>query len=92
MTIPDTDNTTLALSPDAFTGYYVASLKQASPSLEVEVVHDLELKVSEEGSENQFQTFLDNAYAAYISDQEARDEAAGAVSAGDGPLRPHRLR
>ncbi len=74
MTIPDTDNTTLALSPDAFTGYYVASLKQASPGLEVEVVHDLELKVSEEGSENQFQTFLDNAYAAYMSDQEARDE------------------
>lgn len=64
----------MALSPDAFTDYYVASLKQASPSLEVEVVHELELKVSEEGSENQFQTFLDNAYAAYINDQEARDE------------------
>lgn len=64
----------MALSPDAFTDYYVASLKQASPSLEVEVVHELELKVSEEGSDNQFQTFLDNAYAAYINDQEARDE------------------
>ncbi|MDF1815227.1 MAG: DUF1444 family protein [Verrucomicrobiales bacterium] len=64
----------MALSPNEFTGYYVASLKQASPTLEVEVVHELELKVSEEGSENQFQTFLDNAYAAYINDQEARDE------------------
>ena len=64
----------MALSPDAFTDYYVASLKQASPSLEVEVVHELELKVSEEGGDNQFQTFLDNAYAAYINDQEARDE------------------
>lgn len=64
----------MALSPNEFTGYYVASLKQASPTLEVEVVHELELKVSEEGSENQFQTFLDNAYAAYMNDQEARDE------------------
>ena len=63
-----------ALSPDEFTGYYVASLKQASPTLEVEVIHDLELRVSEAGSENQFQTFLDNAYAAYMSDQGARDE------------------
>jgi uncharacterized protein YtpQ (UPF0354 family) len=64
----------MALSPIEFTGYYVASLKQASPSLEVEVVHDLELKVSEEGCDNQFQTFLDNAYAAYMNDHESRDE------------------
>lgn len=73
MTISNTDNQ-LVLSPNEFTGYYVASLKQASPSLEVEVVHELELKVSEEGSENQFQTFLDNAYAAYMSNQISRDE------------------
>jgi uncharacterized protein YtpQ (UPF0354 family) len=73
MTTTDTHKK-VALSPNEFTGYYVASLKQASPKLEVEVVHELELKVSEEGSENQFQTFLDNAYAAYINDQDSRDE------------------
>lgn len=73
MIITDTDKK-MALSPDEFTGYYVASLKQASPELEVEVVHELELKVSETGSENQFQTFLDNAYAAYMTDQDSRDE------------------
>ena len=74
MTIPEQTNKMMALSPDEFTGYYVASLKQASPLLEVEVIHDLELRVSEEGSDNQFQTFLDNAYAAYMKDCEARDE------------------
>jgi len=73
MITSETDNK-MALSPDEFTGYYVASLKQASPELEVEVVHELELKVSETGSDNKFQTFLDNAYAAYMSDQNARDE------------------
>ncbi len=72
--IPPHKEHCIELSPDEFTGYYVASLKRASPSLEIEIVQDLELRVSEAGSENQFQTFLDNAYAAYISDQELRDE------------------
>ncbi|HBC87777.1 MAG TPA: hypothetical protein DCZ94_12555 [Lentisphaeria bacterium] len=59
------------LSPSQFTGEFVKALKETSPGIKVEVVNDLELKVTtKDGKE--FTSFLDNAYNSYKQDPESK--------------------
>jgi hypothetical protein len=61
------------LSKKEFLDYYVAELARAAPQMKVEVVSDLELKITgpDGGEKTQY---LDNAYREYRANPEALDE------------------
>lgn len=61
------------LSPSKFTGEFTDALRQASPGLKVEVIQDLELKVTTSDG-NTTTSFLNNAYDLYKHDPKAKDE------------------
>lgn len=61
------------LSPSKFTSEFSDALRQASPELKVDVVQDLELKVTtSDGSTTT--AFLNNAYDLYKRDPKSKDE------------------
>jgi uncharacterized protein YtpQ (UPF0354 family) len=65
-----------ALLPSQFTKEFADALRKSSPALKVEIVKDLELKVtSADGSE--LSAFLDNAYDMYRQDPKAKSEVIG---------------
>ncbi len=71
------------LTPEKFTGFFVACLKQLRPELKVEVVDDLELRFSLPGDDRKpHQAFLENAYTVYQNDPGSRDEIIDQFIAG----------
>jgi uncharacterized protein YtpQ (UPF0354 family) len=64
------------LPPSQFTKEFADALRQSSPGLKVEIIRDLELKVtSANGSDST--AFLDNAYGMYRQDPKAKSEVIG---------------
>lgn len=61
------------LDPRAFTRVYVEALLKASPGLQVEVLRDLELKVTTADGRD-ITSFLNNAYDTYKQDPKAKDD------------------
>lgn len=59
------------LTPKQFTREFAESLRQAQPSLQVEIVRDLELKISSPGGGGST-SFLNNAYDTYKQDPKAK--------------------
>jgi uncharacterized protein YtpQ (UPF0354 family) len=61
------------LSPSAFTSEFATALRNSSPELNVEIVRDMELKVTTAAG-HESTSFLDNAYETYKLDPKAKDE------------------
>lgn len=61
------------LSPAAFTSEFAIALQKSSPGLKVEIVRDLQLKVTMSDG-GQSTSFLDNAYDTYKLDPKSKDE------------------
>lgn len=80
-----------ALSPEAFTQEYATRLRAALPERQVEILGPLKIRVTGgEGAE--FNGFLDNAFAEYQQDPDARDDIldrhVGGVVAMSGEIKP----
>jgi uncharacterized protein YtpQ (UPF0354 family) len=61
------------LTPTQFTSEFAQELRKASPELRVEVVKDMELKVTTaDGREST--SFLDNAYDLYMQDPKSKED------------------
>src|SRR5690349_16997260 len=61
------------LSPAQFTIEFAEALRKASPELKVEVVRDLQLKVTTTDGRDST-SFLDNAYDLYKQDTKSKEE------------------
>jgi uncharacterized protein YtpQ (UPF0354 family) len=61
------------MTPNEFTHAFADALRKAGPGLKVAVVRDLELKVTSANGRDST-SFLDNAYAMYKQDPNARDD------------------
>jgi len=61
------------LKPGEFTSEFATALRKSSPELLVEIVRDLELKVTTAGGQEST-SFLDNAYDTYKLDPKSKNE------------------
>ena len=61
------------VTPAEFTREYADAFRKASAGTKVEIIKDLELKITPDGG-NDFTMFLDNAYDNYKSDPSSRED------------------
>ena len=60
------------LMPRQFTMEFAEVLRKSAPEFQVEIIRDLELKITKQGN-NEHTTFLDNAYDSYKQDTREKD-------------------